>query len=190
MRKVAIVGLGALGSHVALLGRNWDVALSLIDFDRVEAKHTQSQFHTKLGRGKNKAVAMKEALQGLWGLTTTCHTVGVNSTNTNLLLVDLIIDCTDNFKARETIQRFASESEKACVHGCMSADGSLARIVWTEHFVPDKEGVEGEATCEDGRNLPFHGLAAAMIAQTVQRYLEKGVKQSWQVTPFSMIRVS
>ena len=46
MKTVVIVGVGALGSHVALLGRNWGVQLKLVDFDRIEQKNTQAQFHS------------------------------------------------------------------------------------------------------------------------------------------------
>ena len=61
--------------------------------------------------------------------------------------------------------------------------------MWTEHFTPDAETVEGEATCEDGRNLPFHAMAAVLLAQTAEKFLYEGVKQSWQLTPFAILRL-
>jgi molybdopterin-guanine dinucleotide biosynthesis protein A len=63
-------------------------------------------------------------------------------------------------------------------------------VIWTEHFTPDAEGAEGEATCEDGQNLPFHALAGALIAQAAQKFLETGKKESWQLTPSSLIRIA
>ena len=39
------------------LAREWEAELRVIDFDRVEAKNIRSQFHAKLGSGKNKAKA-------------------------------------------------------------------------------------------------------------------------------------
>lgn len=192
MRTVVIVGLGALGSHLVLFGRNWEVRFRGIDFDRVEMKNTQSQFHSRMGSGKNKAMALKAALQGMWGLQLDAVSAALGVTNRDVVLkqADLLIDCTDNFKAREIIQEYAVEHGLPCLHCCLSAAGDLARIVWTEHFVPDKEGSEGEATCEDGQNLPFHAMAAAKAAHVVQRYLEKEEKQSWQLTPTSMIRLT
>jgi hypothetical protein len=63
-------------------------------------------------------------------------------------------------------------------------------VVWSEHFVADQEGQPGQATCEDGQNLPFHGLAASLIAQIAKQYLADGTKQSWQLTPFAMVRLT
>ncbi len=52
--KVTIVGVGALGSHAALLLRN-EADLKLIDFDKVDAKNTLAQFHARQSIGRNKA---------------------------------------------------------------------------------------------------------------------------------------
>lgn len=191
MKTIAIVGAGALGSHLVLLSRNWPVHIRVIDFDKVESKNTLSQFHTKMGQGKNKAKALQAAMQGMFKVQIQAMSTKLAGNNQVPLLseADLIIDCTDNFKARDIIQEFAQQYGVDCVHGCLSADGTLARVVWTEHFAPDKEDVEGDATCEDGENLPFHALAAAMIAQVVQRYLEKEEKRSYQLTPYNVQRL-
>lgn len=190
--RVTIVGLGALGSHLVLLGRNWDAVLRVIDFDRVESKNTQSQFHVKQSMGKNKAVALKTAMQGLYGVKLEAHSVKVGSSNREFMLqdADLVIDCTDNHKARDIIQEYCTDVGLPCLHGCLSADGSFARVVWTENFRPDKEDPEGDATCEDGENLPFHAQAAAMIAQVAQKFLETGKKESYQLTPYGVIRIA
>jgi hypothetical protein len=66
----------------------------------------------------------------------------------------------------------------------------LARVIWTEHFTADKEGEEGQATCEDGQNLWFHAMAAAVLAQAAQKFLETGEKHSFQLTPSALIRLS
>lgn len=203
-RRVVIVGAGALGSHVALFARNWpDIGLDVIDFDRVEAKNIQSQFHTELGKGRNKAQALQQALSGMFK-----RQVGViphKLTKDNLGLLSgasLIVDCTDNSEARMLIKstcplaadlttdpRKPLQSITPCLHGCLSADGTVARAVWTEHFNVDSGG-DGQATCEDGQNLPFHGMAGALIAHVAQTFLEKGEKRSWQLTPSSLIRIA
>jgi len=192
MKNVSIVGLGALGSHLVMLARNWDVRFNLIDFDRVGAKNLQSQFHSGLGKGKNKATALGAAMQGMWQRRTYAYPVKLDGGNALQLLgeSDLIIDCTDNLAARKVIQDFVKTYPKiACLHGCLSADGTLARVVWTEHFRPDPEGEEGQATCEDGENLPFHAMAGGLIAHVAQKYLDMGEKKSWQLTPSSLVRV-
>jgi molybdopterin/thiamine biosynthesis adenylyltransferase len=190
-KRIVIVGIGALGSHVILSARNWKGTLVVVDFDRVEAKNIQSQFHTRLAKGKNKATALCEAARNLFGRPLVAYPSKVNVGNVEELLgsANLVIDCTDNIAAREVIQTFCAE-RIACLHGCLSADGSLARVVWTEDFKPDSEGGEGGATCEDGENLAFHMMAGSMVARVAQDFLKTGKKRSWQLTPYSMVRIT
>jgi hypothetical protein len=131
-------------------------------------------------------------MQGMFGLKISAMTAKLEFNNRVPLLseANLIIDCTDNFKARNLIKEFCDETGIECLHGCLSADGTLARAVWSEHFTPDAEGGEGEATCEDGQNLPFHGLAGALIAQVAQKFIGSGEKKSWQLTPSSLVRIA
>ena len=190
MKNVTIVGVGALGSHLALALRN-AAALKLCDFDRVEAKNILSQFHTNMGRGKNKAVALQATLLGLYGVVATAVPYRVVETNAAAVLggSDLIVDCTDNYAARITIGDVATVSGIPCLHGGLSADGTFGRIMWAEHFTPDAEGVVGQATCEDGENLPFHLAVASQMALTVQAFLKSGAKRSYQMTPTSLLRL-
>jgi molybdopterin-synthase adenylyltransferase len=190
MKSVVIVGLGALGSHVVLLSRNWGVTHWLVDFDKVAPKNAQAQFHTKMGLSKYKTGALQAAMQGLFGLVVNTRSVKVSKLNLReLLLSDLILDCTDNLETRILIQDFSKKEKIPCLHGCLSANGDFARVVWTEHFVPDEEGGVKE-TCVDGRNLPFHALAAALMTNTAQTFLEKGVKHSFQLSTESLLRIA
>jgi molybdopterin-synthase adenylyltransferase len=192
MKRVVLVGAGALGSHVALFARNWPAALAVVDFDRVEAKNLLGQFHTELGKGKNKAVALQAAMQGLYRRAVETFPVAVSGDNAAKLLdgAALVIDCTDNLAARTLLKEHARAAGLECLHGCLSADGDLARVVWTEHFNADPEGEPGQATCEDGANLPFHAMAAALLVLTAQRFLEHGEKRSFQLTPAGLVRLA
>lgn len=191
MKKVTIVGVGALGSHVALLARNWKVNFHLVDFDRVEQKNTQGQFHTKMGLRQNKAQALAKSFQGLWGMKveTTPHKLTADNVEVVLGSSDLVIDCTDNAEARRLIQTFVKDKGIPCLHGALSADGDFARALWTEEFTADEEGEPGQATCEDGENLPFHGGAAFVITQAAQAFLKTGTKRSYQLLPEHLMRL-
>lgn len=193
MKNITIVGLGALGSHVVLLARNWDARLNLIDFDKVEAKNTQAQFHSMMGKGKTKTKSLGDAMQGLWQRRTYAYPVKLTGENALQLLgeSDLIIDCTDNYEARRVIKDFVKAYPKIdCIHGCLSAAGDLARIIWTEYFIADKEGSEGQATCEDGENLPFHAMAASVLAFSVQFFFKTKQKKCFQLTPWAITRLT
>lgn len=107
MKKVTIVGVGALGSHVALLLRN-EADLRLIDFDRVEQKNVLSQFHGRPSVGKNKAQALQQSLGFLFGAKPEAIPHRLTKDNAEQLLGDtnLIIDCLDNGEARRIIQKW------------------------------------------------------------------------------------
>lgn len=191
-RNIVLVGVGALGSHVLLLARNWGVTIKVIDFDRVEQKNVASQFHTKMSLGRNKAQACQQAMLGMYGLKIEAVPHKLTDQNSEQLLkgADLVIDCTDNVAAREVIQTHVKKTGIPCLHGSVSAEGDFARVVWTEHFKPDAEGVEGQATCEDGVQLPFFCLASSYIAQEAQRFLKGGTKRSFMVTPMAVLRIA
>lgn len=190
-KKIVIIGVGALGSHLALFGRNLG-DIKVVDFDSIESKNILSQFHTNLGKGTKKAQAIQKAFQGLFGIKVEANTNKVTKDNAAAVLgvPDLIVDCTDNIEARKVITDYVRSKGIPCLHGAMTADGTFARVIWNEVFVPDAEGAPGQATCEDGENLPFHGLAAAQLAVVVQRFLRKGDRQSFQVSPAGAIRLT
>lgn len=190
-KSVVVVGVGALGSHLLLLSRNLPVRLTAIDFDRVERKNTLSQFHSKMGVGRNKASAMQQAMQGLFGvrLQAVPHRLTADNVEGLLSGADLIVDCVDNAEARTLIQDFAVRNGVPCLHGALAADGGYARIMWTEDFSIDGGG-EGEATCEDGEHLPFITVTAARMAHTVQRFLSTGEKASAHIHPNGFISLN
>lgn len=187
-----IVGVGALGSHVVLLLRNHGArGLLVIDHDHVEQKNTQAQFHSKMSLRRNKAQAIQQALQGLFGVKVEAIPHKLTDDNADILSpAALVIDCTDNAKARRAIQAFVRKHKIPCLHGALSADGAFGRVVWDEHFTADEEGKEGQATCEDGEQLPMFALAAAQVAVVAQRFLKDGTRQSFQVMPAGIVRLA
>jgi len=191
-KKVVVVGAGALGSHLVLFGRNWDCDLKVVDFDRIEQKNTQAQFHSKMGLRRNKAQALQQSLQGLFGRKIEAVPHRLTADNAEQLLggADLVVDCTDNAQARRDIQALVRKAGVSCLHGALSGDGSFGRVVWDEHFREDEEGSEGEATCEDGEQLPFFALAAAQLAYEAQMFLSSGARRSFQITPAGAVRLA
>lgn len=190
MLCTTIVGLGALGSHVAQALRNLKGGLKLVDCDCVEQKNTLAQFHSNMSLRRNKAQAMQQAMLGLWGIKIDVVPHKLNDDNAKQLLggAGLVIDCTDNLAARECMMKFCKAEDIPLLHGAMSADGSFAQVIWTEWFKPDAESGNG-ATCEDGENLPFHMLAGSLIAQAAKTFLVKGRKTNFQVSPGGVLVV-
>jgi molybdopterin/thiamine biosynthesis adenylyltransferase len=185
MKTITIVGVGALGSHVTLLLRNMDANLRIIDFDRVEQKNVQSQFHNKLNVGKSKVQSLSGTMQLLFGLKlgTIPHKLTTENDDQLLAGADLIIDCLDNAQARIVVQNFARRSKTACLHGALAADGGFGRVVWDERFVIDSEVGANAATCEDGAHLPFIAITSAYLARAAQEFLATGRKIGFEVNP-------
>lgn len=190
MKKVTIVGAGALGSHVAMLLRN-EAELKVIDFDRVEQKNVQAQFHNKGSVGRNKTESLRGLMLLLWGNKVEAVPHKLVANNAHALLVanapELVIDCLDNGEGRRTIQAFVrspnnmAQPSIPCLHGALAADGTFGRVVWDEHFVIDDESATGAATCEGGEHLPFIVVTAAYLARSAQVFLQTGKRIGWQL---------
>ena len=188
--KIVIVGVGALGSHLLLLTRNLKATFVIIDDDKVETKNVMSQFHTKMGVGKNKTVTLQQTLNALFGIKVDSIPNRLTKDNAKQLLggADLVVDCLDNAASRQVIQDFVRANNIPCVHGALDADGTYGRVVWDANFAIDHEGQVGAATCEDGRHLPFIAWASSMLATAVQLFVEKGVKVNFQGNPNGSVR--
>lgn len=190
-RNIIIVGVGALGSHLVQFLRNVDAKIRIIDFDKVEVRNIQSQFHAKNSTGKPKVQALGQLMQFLFGLKIETISNKLHDKNINILLcdADLIIDCLDNAESRIIVQNFAKKNNIACLHGALSADGDFGRVVWDNLFNIDKEPGEGAATCENGEHLPFIGLSAAILAQSAKKYLDTGEMVSYHISPGGVLKI-
>jgi molybdopterin/thiamine biosynthesis adenylyltransferase len=188
---ITIIGCGALGSHVGYMLRNED-DIRMVDFDRVEAKNVEAQFHTKMGLGKNKASAFAASMRGLFGIEVDqiIHKLEMNNAMEVIGDPKLVIDCTDNKAARDIIQRYCKVQLIPCLHGATAASGDFARVVWSEHFVPDYEGEGEHHTCENGDQLPFFCFVASRIALLAQLFLTTEERHSEQLLARDIIRIA
>lgn len=193
-KSITIVGVGALGSHVAQFLRG-EGQLRLIDFDRVEMKNCASQFHGRASVGKLKASALDQTMQFLWGVRSQAFTAKLTEHNVGVLLPNhsanaewnknqLVIDCLDNAEARKLVQQHVRKHNIACLHGGLSPAGDqFGRVVWDRSFVIDEDAGAGAATCENGDALPFIVVVAAQIARAAQHWLRHGKQVNYAITP-------
>jgi molybdopterin-synthase adenylyltransferase len=187
MRKIVIVGVGALGSHAALLlrglaGTPGGSRIVAVDFDRVEQKNTLAQFHSRTTIGKNKALSLQQSISFLFGVRIDAvpHRLTRDNARTLLEGAALVIECLDNGASRRIVQSFVRELGVPCLHGALAAGGSVGRVVWDDKFHVDEDDGAG-ATCEDGAHLPFIGLVSAHVARAAQQFLATGQQMSFQV---------
>lgn len=187
---VTILGVGALGSHLALLLRNESFAMRVVDFDRVESKNTQAQFHGYPQDGKLKVQSLADTLKFLFKTAIASKfSSKLIETNVKELLEgsSLVVDCFDNGTSRRIVQKHVRQHGIPCLHGGLSGDGTFGLVQWDEHFQVDDEPA-GAATCEDGRFLPFIALTSSCLALAVQTFLKEGKRVGYSVTPNGVVR--
>lgn len=188
-RWIAIVGVGALGSHVAYFLRCvQDTTILAIDFDTVERKNTLSQFYGTGAVGRKKPIGLDQQMRFLYGKAIATNTNKVTELNAREVLSalgpsDLVIDCLDNGEGRRVVQTTCRALQLPLLHGALGENASLGRAIWDEKFVVDADGT-GKATCEDGQQLPFIGVVSAHIAHVADTFLKTGKKISLHIPPF------
>lgn len=182
-KNLVVVGAGALGSHAVQFLRNASVAIRVVDFDRVEQRNVASQFHGRGAVGRSKVVSLQQGMQFYFGLKIDAvpHKLTADNARELLARAELVIDCLDNGEARRIVQGVVRDTQTACVHGALAAEGGFGRVVWDEQFQVDDESAAGAATCEDGAHLPFIALTSAYLAHAAQEYVATGRKLAYHV---------
>lgn len=116
--RVLIVGLGGLGSPVAMyLGAAGVGHLCLVDFDAVDVSNLQRQVvHQHNNIGQNKAESAKAALMALNPLLTIDTVVSkIADWDKVVSSVDVVVDCTDNFTTRFAVNAACYRQKKPLV---------------------------------------------------------------------------
>jgi len=120
--KVMIIGIGGLGSPVALYLAAAGVGqLILCDFDTVEISNLQRQIiHGGKSLGKHKVDSAQERLEDL---NPECKVIGIKEPiDADILAeqipqVDLVLDCTDNIDTRLLVNKACVDHQKTLVSG-------------------------------------------------------------------------
>ncbi|VVB60113.1 SAMP-activating enzyme E1 [uncultured archaeon] len=132
--KVAIVGMGGLGSVIAMiLARAGIGYLRLIDRDVVEPDNLQRQvLFDESDIWAPKAHASKKRLSAInSGIKIDAICGDLNGKNTKKLLsgVDLILDGTDNMETRVIINEFAVKNKIPFIYGAAVRDKGMATLI-------------------------------------------------------------
>jgi molybdopterin/thiamine biosynthesis adenylyltransferase len=117
-----VVGVGGLGSPVALyLAASGIGTMTICDFDVVDLTNLQRQvIHTTHSVGINKAVSAKQAIYGI-NPDIIVKIIQQKSTEEEFSALvqqaDVVIDCSDNFATRYTLNRLCVKLKKPLVSG-------------------------------------------------------------------------
>jgi molybdopterin-synthase adenylyltransferase len=120
--RVLIVGLGGLGSPVAMyLAASGIGHLCLVDFDEVDVSNLQRQVvHSQMSVGNNKAESAKQSLQSLndqLTVNTITHKIQREEWDSVIQSFDVVVDCTDNFDTRFAINAACYRQKVVLVSG-------------------------------------------------------------------------
>ncbi|WP_107330327.1 molybdopterin-synthase adenylyltransferase MoeB [Metapseudomonas otitidis] len=174
--RVLIVGLGGLGSPVALYLAAAGVGeLHLADFDSVDLTNLQRQvIHDSASVGVLKvesAMSRLAALNPGVRLVAITRALDEDSLAAAVAQVDVVLDCTDNFGTREAVNAACMAAGKPLVSGAaIRLDGQLSVFDPRRDDSPCYHclyghGSEAELTCsEAGVVGPLVGLVGSLQA--------------------------
>ena len=173
---VLIIGLGGLGSPAALYLATAGVGkLTLVDDDEVELSNLQRQIiHRNQNIGESKVASAKSNLLAInheIDIVTIDHRLDEASLAQQIQLADVVLDASDNFDTRFTINRACVEQKKPLVSGAaIQFEGQISVFDSREKncpcyscLYPDKG--EDNLTCsENGILAPVVGIIGSMQA--------------------------
>jgi adenylyltransferase/sulfurtransferase len=174
--RVLIVGLGGLGSPVALYLAAAGVGeLHLADFDSLDLTNLQRQIvHDTPSVGMPKvdsAIARLSSLNPLVRLVPHRIAMDADSLGEAVAAVDLVLDCTDNFAVREAVNAACVAAQKPLVSGAaIRLEGQLSVFDPRVESSPCYHclyghGSEAELTCSEAGVLgPVVGMVGSLQA--------------------------
>ncbi|WP_043307161.1 molybdopterin-synthase adenylyltransferase MoeB [Pseudomonas sp. ML96] len=174
--RVLIIGLGGLGSPVALYLAAAGVGeLHLADFDTVDLTNLQRQIMhdaTQVGVTKvDSAMTRLSAINAQIALVPHRTALDEDSLAAAVAAVDLVLDCSDNFTTREAVNAACVAAGKPLVSGAaIRLEGQLAVFDPRNAASPCYHclyghGSEAELTCsEAGVVGPLVGLVGSLQA--------------------------
>lgn len=182
--RVAIVGVGATGSHLAeLLGRAGVGYLRLIDRDVVELSNLprQSLFTTEhVTQVVPKAAAAAKALEAIdpdLELDPCVTDLTANQASALLGDVDLVLDGTDNFPTRMLVNDFCVRDDIPFIYcGVVGLEGQLLVITpggpCLRCYVPEVPAPGSLPTCDTAGVLgPAVSLVTSLVAAEAMKLL-------------------
>lgn len=179
--KVLIIGLGGLGSPVAIYLAAAGVGeLVLVDFDRVDLSNLQRQIiHTTKEVGRKKVVSAKESLLALnpeCRITTVDHKLETEELSSLVEEADLVIDCSDNFATRFAINSASVANRTPLVSGAAIRMEGQVSLFSGQPGDPCYRCLYGsgdtdEACTESGVLAPIVGIVGSVQATEAIKHL-------------------
>jgi molybdopterin/thiamine biosynthesis adenylyltransferase len=187
-----VVGAGGLGSPVALyLAASGVGTLTICDFDVVDLTNLQRQIiHTTPSVGINKAISAQQAIYEI-NPEVLVKTIQKKSTEDDFAALvaeaDVVIDCSDNFATRYTLNRLCVQLKKPLVSGAaLGFEGQITVYDMRSdtspcyHCLFPDNGEDTDLRCAtNGVFAPLVGMIGTMQAAEALKLL-MGIGESLQ----------
>lgn len=181
---VLIVGAGGLGSPAALYSAAGGVGmLTICDFDNVDLTNLQRQIiHTTPSVGTNKAISAQQTLFEI-NPSIVVNTITRKSSEEEFAelvnLADVVMDCSDNFATRYTLNRLCVRLRKPLVSGAaIGFEGQITVFDMRSDSSPcyyclyPDAGEDAEMRCADnGVFAPLVGMIGTTQAAEAMKLL-------------------
>jgi len=176
-KNVVIIGLGGLGCTVANLLARLGINLIIVDNDIVDDTNLERQIlYDKNDILKNKVDVAKEKL------TQFTKIIAINkeldNKNINKIIpknTDLVIDCTDNIKARITLNKYCIKNKINWIYsGAVSNIGAIYFVNNIDNgpcYECLQQNKEGQTSCEIGVLNSLVVMIASITANLAVNYL-------------------
>ena len=184
--KIAIIGLGALGTNAShALVRSGAKNLLLIDDDVVEASNLPRQsLYTEDDVSKNKVfVAKEKLLQVSKDATVQAHVARIENATLPLLKdAELILDCTDNLESRRLIDEFCFEKQIPWVHAAVvrSQGEVMAVLPGSKRYSELIKGKDVAEDCSEEGVLSVAAIMTGTFQATIALQLLAGKQEEMQ----------
>ncbi|MBO66812.1 MAG: molybdopterin-synthase adenylyltransferase MoeB [Acidiferrobacteraceae bacterium] len=185
MSRVLIVGMGGLGSPVAMYLAAAGVGnLVLTDYDHVDVSNLQRQIvHTHADIGELKAISARQTLISLnpnVNVTAFDYELDDSELLEQTTLADVLVDCTDNFTSRFALNRASIATDTPLISGAaIRWEGLVSTFLPTiesspcyQCLYPDT-GIEAATCAMEGVIAPIVGVIGTMQALEVVNVLLK-----------------
>lgn len=120
-KRVALIGVGTIGSHLALTLARMQISFTMYDPDKIEEHNIATQAYIRRDIGKYKVEAMASACEaiGAEGIEAISRVYSEAYTATPC---DILVSCVDSIEARREIALALEETSMPIIDGRVGAE--------------------------------------------------------------------
>ena len=174
-KRVAIIGVGTIGSHLALTLARMQVPITLYDNDTIEAHNLATQSYTRHDIGKKKVYAVKAQCDAIGTEMEMVEAVPELFTATS---ADIIVSCVDSIEARREIARAIIETDIVLDNWRPIHDGRIGgeqvevyRYANAKEWLDDLPEQADTDPCGARFTAYTANIAAGLLANNIKREL-------------------